>query len=307
MKLISVNLKFSFQIDCLLFIIRSDAHVLPTPHKVRRHNLRTIQVDRKDLDFSDRDILGTGTFSTVYHGKLLGMDVAVKSFKLEKEMTRNSPDFEKVFSIENEKVNKIKADDVKERFEAEGHLMLRLRHPHIIQLLGVCPMDCREERENPLLIFEYLESGSLCHYIHDVTQAPLDHATLFSVGRDIALALNYLHNRKIPVVHLDVKSANVLLDAYLRAKIADLGLAQPLPPKSKKNVSEKSVKLCCLKGTPAFMAPEVLKDRHVTVAADVYGFGIILWEMAVGLKPFFGMNLVEVSNTFIYYATFTIR
>ena len=76
-----INPKCQFQTDFLLLIIRSDVHVLPTPHKVRRHNLRTIQVDRKDLDFSDRDILGTGTFSTVYHGKLLGMDVAVKSFK----------------------------------------------------------------------------------------------------------------------------------------------------------------------------------------------------------------------------------
>ena len=157
-------------------------------------------------------------------------------------------------------------------------------------------MESNQEKESPLLVFEYLESGSLCHYIHEVTQAPLDHATLFSVGRDIALALNYLHNRKLPVVHLDVKSANVLLDAYLRAKIADLGLAQPLPP-TKKNVNEKSVKLCCLKGTPAFMAPEVLKDRHVSVAADVYGFGIILWEMSVALKPFHGMNLVEVNKT----------
>ena len=67
-----------------------------------------------------------------------------------------------------------------------------------------------------------------------------------------------------------------------------------MPEVSRKNVYEKSVKLCCLKGTPAFMAPEVLKDRHVTVAADVYGFGIILWEMSVAMKPFDGMDLVEV-------------
>ena len=108
--------------------------------------------------------------------------------------------------------------------------------------------------------------------------------------------MNYLHNRKLPIVHLDVKSANVLLDAYLRAKLADLGLAQPLPPTnmSNKSASNKSVTLCCLKGTPAFMAPEVLKDRIVSVEADVYGFGIILWEMSVALKPFHGLNLAEV-------------
>jgi serine/threonine protein kinase len=232
----------------------------------------------------------------VYHGKLLGMDVAVKSFKIETQMLNNNIQNPNTTTEEKDNAIKAKRNEVKERFEAEGHLMLRLRHPHIIQLLGVCPMEgTTQSTESPLLVFEYLESGSLSHYIHEVTQAPLDHATLFSVGRDIALALNYLHNRKLPIVHLDVKSANVLLDAYLRAKIADLGLAQPLPP-TKKNVSEKSVTLCCLKGTPAFMSPEVLKDRYVSIAADVYGFGIILWEMSVALKPFHGMNLMEVST-----------
>ena len=275
-------------------VFSSESHVLPTPHKVRRHNLRTIQVDRKDLDYSEKNVIGKGTFSTVYHGKLLGMDVAVKSFKLQLQTLQSNSENPKTQQVTDNHNHKDKRVEIKERFEAEGHLMLRLRHPHIIQLLGVCPMECNPTTESPLLIFEYLESGSLSHYIHEVTQAPLDHATLFSVGRDVALALNYLHNRKVPIVHLDVKSANVLLDAYLRAKLADLGLAQALPP-TKKNANERSVKLCCLKGTPAFMAPEVLKDRNVSVAADVYGFGMILWEMSVGLKPFHGLNLVEVS------------
>ena len=233
------------------------------------------------------------------------MDVAVKSFKLETQILQNNNKNLKMNADDVDKAIRAKKDEVKERFEAEGHLMLRLRHPHIIQLLGCCPMETESEATaSPLLVFEYLESGSLSHYIHEVTLAPLDHATLFSVGRDIALALNYLHNRKLPVVHLDVKSANVLLDAYLRAKIADLGLAQPLPPTKKNDVKcEKSVTLCCLKGTPAFMAPEVLKDRHVSTAADVYGFGIILWEMSVAMKPFNGMDLVEVSTFVIIVCT----
>ena len=307
-------------------------HVIPTPHKVRRHNLRTIQVDRSDLEYSEEDVVGRGTFSTVYHGKLLGMDVAIKSFKLtsvskpDDKHSSDNMDHEKEMGLHESQNRK----EIKEKYEAEGHLMLRLRHPHIIQLLGACPMEdngkpskinhqvakCEQANnyepttecdhaalpKSPLLVFEYLESGSLSHYIHDVTHAPLDHATLFSVARDVALALNYLHNRKIPIVHLDVKSANVLLDAYLRAKLADLGLAQPLPPTNNKTdqkdstgIQRKScVTLCCLKGTPAFMAPEVLQDRIVSVAADVYGFGIILWEMSVASRPFSGLSVIEV-------------
>ena len=60
-----------------------------------------------------------------------------------------------------DKAIRAKRDEVKERFEAEGHLMLRLRHPHIIQLLGCCPMETESETTaSPLLVFEYLESGS---------------------------------------------------------------------------------------------------------------------------------------------------
>ena len=65
--------------------------------------------------------------------------------------------------------------------------------------------------------------------------------------------------------------------------------------KDSTGIQRKScVTLCCLKGTPAFMAPEVLQDRIVSVAADVYGFGIILWEMSVASRPFSGLSVIEV-------------
>lgn len=109
------------------------------------------------------------------------------------------------------------------KWKNEGELMTQLRHPHIVQLVGAC-----QQNQIPMLLFEYLEGGSLNHYIHDVIRSRLDHGSFFSIARDISLALNYLHKQKKPIVHLDVKSANVLLDAYLRAKLADLGLARIL-------------------------------------------------------------------------------
>ena len=109
------------------------------------------------------------------------------------------------------------------KWRLEGELMMQLRHPHIVQLVGAAS----HGNSSLLLAFEYLEGGSLNHYIHQVIQTRLDHGSFFSIARDVALALNYLHKRQPkPIVHLDVKSANVLLDAYLRAKVADLGLAQ---------------------------------------------------------------------------------
>ena len=101
--------------------------------------------------------------------------------------------------------------------------MMKLRHPHIVQLVGASQ---KLADHISILAFEYLESGSLNHYIHEVIGGKLDHGSFFSIARDIALALNYLHKQPQPIIHMDVKSANILLDAYLRAKIADLGLAK---------------------------------------------------------------------------------
>lgn len=229
--------------------------------------LLSIEVQRDSLTFSYDNAIGQGSFSTVFKGRLLGMDVAIKSFK---ETSGNS------------------ISKVRERFEREGNLMMRLRHPHIAQVLAACTSN-NDENGSPLLIFEYLEGGSLSHYIHSVTKSPLDHATLFSVARDVALALNYLHNKNI--AHLDVKSANVLLDAYLRAKLADLGLAKEIDQDAEIKINNGNFEL---RGTPAFMAPEMLTGKGFSKAVDVYGYGMILWEMASGSKPFHGFQLSEV-------------
>ena len=100
--------------------------------------------------------------------------------------------------------------------------MLQLRHPHIVQLVGAC-----HHEGLPMLAFEYLDGGSLNDYIHEVIKSKLDHGSFFTIARDIILALNFLHNQTNPIIHMDIKSANILLDTYLRAKVADLGKMAP--------------------------------------------------------------------------------
>ena len=104
------------------------------------------------------------------------------------------------------------------KWKSEGQLMLQLRHPHIVQLVGAC-----HHEGLPMLAFEYLDGGSLNDYIHEVIKSKLDHGSFFTIARDIILALNFLHNQTNPIIHMDIKSANILLDTYLRAKVADLG------------------------------------------------------------------------------------
>ncbi len=89
-------------------------------------------------------------------------------------------------------------------------------------------------------------------------------------------------------MHLDLKSANVLLDAYLRAKLADLGLAKAIDY----NQANKLSGPC---GTPAWMAPEMLEDEiKISTATDVYGLGLVMWEMKSAERPYANLNFEKV-------------
>ena len=130
--------------------------------------LKSIQMDSSDLSLSQKNLVGKGTYANVYKCQLHGTDVAVKAFNCERQ----------------------KPEVTHWKWKNEGELTMQLRHPHIVQLVGASIKD-----GVPLLLFEYLEGGSLHHYIHDVVRAKMDNGSFFSIARDIALALNYLHKQ----------------------------------------------------------------------------------------------------------------
>ena len=130
--------------------------------------LKNVQMDTSDLGLSQKNLVGKGTYANVYKCQLHGTDVAVKAFNCERQ----------------------KPEVIHRKWKHEGELTMQLRHPHIVQLVGASIKD-----GVPLLLFEYLEGGSLHHYIHDVVRAKMDNGSFFSIARDIALALNYLHKQ----------------------------------------------------------------------------------------------------------------
>ena len=131
--------------------------------------LKSIQMDTSDLSLSQKNLVGKGTYANVYKCQLHGTDVAVKAFNC---------------------TGSHKPEMTHRKWINEGELTMQLRHPHIVQLVGASIKD-----GVPLLLFEYLEGGSLHHYIHDVVRAKMDNGSFFSIARDIALALNYLHKQ----------------------------------------------------------------------------------------------------------------
>ena len=168
---------------------------------------------------------------------------------------------------------------MRDAFVDEMRLLSRLRHPCITTVMGAV-MDSKHE---PLLIMERMDHGSL----HDLAMnhtIPFDGDVIVPMVRHVAQGLSFLHSCNPPMVHGDLKAANVLVDSQFRAKIADFGLSTKGFFSSKKGAQ----------GTPYWMSPEILNGSASSVASDIFAFGITFWEVYSRLDPYDGEDFHEV-------------
>ena len=163
-------------------------------------------------------------------------------------------------------------------FIEEYNLLKQLRHPNILLYLGgnitVSPY---------FLVTEFCENGNLFQFLHGKDAPDLEDIERLNLALEIAQGINYLHSFNPPILHRDLKSLNTLLDKNYVAKIADFGWA--------KLRDEHMTKL---RGTFQWMAPEVITNEDYTEKADVYSFGIILWEFWSKDPPYKGIKAKEV-------------
>jgi len=165
---------------------------------------------------------------------------------------------------------------LKEDFLDEMRHLSKLRHPCITTVMGAVI----HKNQDPKLVMEYMDLGSLYDLIHNET-VPIRGDVLLPMLRDIAQGMRFLHVADPPVIHGDLKAQNILVDNRFRAKVADFGLS------AKKNLG------AC--GTPFWMAPELLRgDSTNTIESDVYSFGIILYEVYSRKEPYEGENASRV-------------
>ncbi|KAF0934175.1 hypothetical protein E2562_023435 [Oryza meyeriana var. granulata] len=167
--------------------------------------------------------------------------------------------------------NKLEKD-----FLEEVQILGEIRHTNIVKLL--C---CISSSEAKLLVYEYMENGSLYQWLHQreriCAPAPLDWPTRLQIAIDSERGLCYMHHHCLPpIVHRDVKSANILLDPNFRAKMADFGLARILLRAG----DEES--FSAIAGTFGYMAPEYGHRLKVNEKIDVYSFGVVLLELITG-------------------------
>ena len=148
--------------------------------------------------------------------------------------------------------------------------MESLRHPNIVMFMGACT----KSPGNLAIVLEFCKNNCLWALLQDL-RIPLSWEKRYELAIGVAKGMQYLHSFSVPVLHRDLKSLNVLLDEYYTPKIADFGWTRLLAEKMTLKV-----------GTFQWMAPEVIVSKHYTEKADVYSFGIILWEIASREPPF---------------------
>ncbi|CAN1777366.1 Leucine-rich repeat receptor-like serine/threonine-protein kinase BAM1 [Linum perenne] len=199
------------------------------------------------------NIIGKGGAGIVYKGSMPSGDhVAVKRLPV---MTRGS------------------SHD--HGFNAEIQTLGRIRHRHIVRLLGFC-----SNHETNLLVYEYMPNGSLGEVIHGKKGGHLLWTTRYRIAVEAAKGLCYLHHDCSPlIVHRDVKSNNILLDSSFEAHVADFGLAKFLQD------SGTSECMSAIAGSYGYIAPEYAYTLKVDEKSDVYSFGVVLLELITGRKP----------------------
>ena len=171
------------------------------------------------------------------------------------------------------------SDQVVARMLAEARAVARLQHPQLVQIYDIVEYDGR-----PLLVFEYIEGGTLADQI---SKGPVEVKQAADWMENIARSVQFAHSRGI--VHRDLKPSNILMTAEESPKISDFGLARQMDNDIRQTHSGMLI------GTPGYMAPEQaeLKQGSFGTPVDIYALGAILYEMLTGKPPFRGASILE--------------
>ncbi|XP_054877335.1 receptor-interacting serine/threonine-protein kinase 3 isoform X2 [Poeciliopsis prolifica] len=223
------------------------------------HNRPALKVV-EDSDLEGWEVIGSGGFGQVYKAKHLRwcFDVAIKLLHYD--------------------------DGTSQDLLRELDMMHQGSNRHVLQVMGIFKGQPPSSGSSIQLglVMDFMERGSLANLLQTF-QGPPPWPLAFRLTHQVALGINFLHSLSPPVLHLDLKPSNVLLDSDLNAKLTDFGLARfssSITRTSKKDSEDPG-------GTMRYMPPEAFDTSYKpTRASDIYSFGILLWSIATGKKPY---------------------
>ncbi|MBC8171001.1 MAG: protein kinase [Anaerolineae bacterium] len=209
--------------------------------------------------FTVQEVLGTGGMGTVYRGMDMktGDNVAIKLLKT--EAIADDP-------------------DLVERFAREAEALRQLNHPNIVKVLATL-----EEEGRHYIIMEYVSGGSLSDLLKAQSTMPI--RWVLKLAIELADALTRAHYLKI--IHRDIKPANVLIAADGTPRLTDFGVAHL-------GAQERVTRTGSIVGTLDYLSPEALSGGAVDNRSDIWAFGVMLFEMLSGQRPFIGTSLTHL-------------
>lgn len=174
-----------------------------------------------------------------------------------------------------------KAEKDQENLRHEIGILQRLDHENIILLLDWF------ETNTDFVVVTQFAYGELFEIFQDDKRLP--EAEVSNIGRQLVKALNYLHSEK--VIHRDMKPQNVLVSSNGTVKLCDFGFARAL--------SSHTTVLTSIKGTPLYMAPELVQEKPYDGSVDLWSLGVICYELFVGQPPFYTNSLIALVQLII--------
>ncbi|KAI8544534.1 hypothetical protein RHMOL_Rhmol08G0304800 [Rhododendron molle] len=258
-------------------ILLSAIAILWSLKRRRRTEGRTLKPRNRRFTYSEvvtitnnfERVIGKGGFATVFLGYLEdGTEVAVKM--LSRPLSQGSEQFWTEAKL-------LVAISLAE-------LLTTVHHRNVASLIGYC-----DRGSNTALLYEYMANGNLKECLLDENKAVLTWKQRLQIAIDAAQALDYLHNGcKPPIIHRDIKTANILLTENLQAKVADFGLSIIFPIEDGSHLSTGVV------GTPGYRDPEYQITGRLTEKSDVYSFGVVLLELITGQPAYINSQATHI-------------